>query len=189
MEGNVIASYFNISMPVMDFLTESHQAMLRHGVKLYAEIFGNAQGECQYSSFESGEIDLFASYFNDTGYNSFFFSSYPIEDITQIKQFGYFYDTPSSYSIEVNGGRETDKSRELIQMRMIAKNPDKQIQSFYRTLQRNLKKISGLQKHTQKNYFHLPTDKIIIPANPHSQNTRDHWEDFYLSKLESAEKL
>lgn len=174
-------------MPVMDFLTESHNAMLSHGVKLYAEIFVNAQGERQYSSFESKKIDLFASYFNDTAYNSFFFSCYPIEDITQIKQFGYFHDTPSSYSIEVDGGRETDKSRELIQMRMISKNPDKQIQSFYRTFQRDLKKISGLQKHTQKNYFYLPTEKIIIPADPHSHNTRDNWEDFYLSKIESVE--
>lgn len=72
-------------------------------------------------------------------------------------------------------------------MRMISKNPNKQIQSFYRTFQRDLKKISGLQKHTQKNYFYLPTEKIIIPANPHSQNTRDNWEDFYLSKIESVE--
>lgn len=161
--------------------------MLSHGVKLYAEIFVNAQGERQYSSFESKKIDLFSSNFNDTTYNSFFFSNYPIQDITQIKEFGYFYDTPSSYSIEVNGGRETDKSREIIQMRMISKNPNKQIQSFYRAFQRDLKKISGLQKHTQKNYFYLPTVKIIIPANPHSQNTRDNWEDFYLSKIESVE--
>jgi len=72
-------------------------------------------------------------------------------------------------------------------MRMISKNPNKQIQSFYRTFQRDLKKISGLQKNTQKNYFYLPTDKIIIPANPHSQNTRDNWEDFNLSKIESVE--
>lgn len=186
-EENGIATYFNISMPVMDFLTESHHAMLSHGVKLYAEIFVNAQGERQYSSFESKEIDLFAIYFNDIAYNSFFFSCYPIQDITQIKEFGYFYDTPSSYSIEVNGGRETDKSRELIQMRMISKNPNKQIQSFYRAFQRDLKKISGLQKHTQKNYFYMPTEKIIIPANPHSQNTRDNWEDFCLSKIESVE--
>ncbi|OME94279.1 hypothetical protein BK127_41620 [Paenibacillus sp. FSL H7-0331] len=179
--------YFNISMPVMDFLTESHNVMLSHGVKLYAEIFVNAQGERQYTSFESEKNDLFSSYFNDTAYNSFFFSCYPIQDITQIKEFGYFYDTPGSYSIEVKGGRETYKSRELIQMRMISKNPNKQIQSFYRTFQRDLKKISGLQKHTQKNYFYLPTEKIIIPANPHSQNTRDNWEDFYLSKIESVE--
>ncbi|WP_146762465.1 hypothetical protein [Paenibacillus contaminans] len=183
-EENCIAIYFNISMPVMDFLTASHDAMLSHGVNLYAEIFVNAQGERLYSSFESQKIDLFASYFNNTAYNSFFFSCYPIQDITQIKEFGYFYDTPGSYSIEVNGGRETDKSRELLQMRMISKNPDKQIQSFYRTLQRNLKKISGLQKHTQKNYFYLPSPKIIIPANPHSKNTRDNWEDFNLSKIE-----
>lgn len=40
-------------MPVMDFLTESHNVMLSHGVKLYAEIFVNAQGERQYTSFES----------------------------------------------------------------------------------------------------------------------------------------
>ncbi|WP_313641880.1 hypothetical protein [Paenibacillus sp.] len=186
-EENCIAIYFNISMPVMDFLTESHNAMLSHGVKLYAEIFTNAQGERQYSSFESKKIDLFASYFNDTAYNSFFFSCYSIQDITQIKEFGYFHDTPSSYSIEVKGGRETDKSRELIQMRMISKNPNKQIQSFYRTFQRDLKKISGLQKNTQKNYFYLPTEKIIIPANPHSQSTRDNWEDFNLSKIESVE--
>lgn len=174
-------------MPLMDFLTESHNAMLSHEVKLYAEIFVNEQGERQYSSFESKKIDLFASFFNDTAYNSFFFSCYSIQDITQINKFGYFYDTPSSCSIEVNGGRETDKSRELIQMRMISKNPDKKIQSFYRTLQRDLKKISGLQKQTQKNYFYLPTEKIIIPANPHSPNTRDNWEDFYLSRNESVE--
>ncbi|MEC0090877.1 hypothetical protein [Paenibacillus macquariensis] len=173
-EANGIATYFNISMPVIDFLTVSQQAMLSHEVKLYAEIFVNAQGERQYSSFESGEVDLFASYFNNTAYNSFFFFCYPIEDITQIKQFGYFHDTPSSYSIEVDGGRETARSRELIQLRMISKNPDKQILSFYRTLQRDLKKISGLQKDTSKKYFYMPTEKNIIPANPQSQNTRDH---------------
>ncbi|MNI56991.1 hypothetical protein D3C73_1120240 [compost metagenome] len=161
--------------------------MLSHGVKLYAEIFVNAQGEREYSSFESKKIDLFASYFNDTAYNSFFFSCYPIQDITQIKELGYFHDTPSSYSIEVIGGRETDKSRELIQMRMISKNPNKEIQFFYRAFQRDLKKISGLQKHNQQNYFYLPTDKIIIPANPYSQSTRDSWEDFCLSKIESVE--
>ncbi|GAA3409493.1 hypothetical protein GCM10020370_49840 [Paenibacillus hodogayensis] len=161
--------------------------MLSHGVKLYAEIFINAKGERQYLSFESKEIDLFASYFNDTAYNSFFFSCYPVQDITQIKKNGFFYDTPGSYSIEVKGGRETDKSRELIQMRMISKNPNKQIQSFYRTFQRDLKKISGLQKHTQKKYFYFPTEKITIPANPQSKNTRDNWEDFYLSKMESVE--
>ncbi|WP_147433395.1 hypothetical protein [Paenibacillus ginsengarvi] len=186
-EENSIAIYFNISMPIMDFLTESHTAMLRHEVKLYAEIFVNAQGERQYISLESNNIALFVSYFDNTAYNSFFFSCYPLQDITRIKEFGYFYDAPSSYSIEVNGGRETDKSRELIQMRMISKNPNKQIQSFYRTFQRNLKNISGLQKHTQKKYYYLPTEKIIIPANPHSQNTRDHWEDFCLSKIERVE--
>ncbi|WP_146065523.1 hypothetical protein [Paenibacillus sp. UNC499MF] len=161
--------------------------MLSHGVNLYAEIFVNAQGDRQYSSFEIKKIDLFASYFKDTAYNSFFFSSYPVKNITQIKDSGYFYNTPSTYSIEVNGGRETDKSRELIQMRMISKNPNKQIQSFYRSFQRDLKKISGLQMHIQKKYFYLPTEKIIIPANPHSQNTRDNWEDFCLSKTESVE--
>lgn len=117
-------------MPVMDFLTESHNAMQSHGVKLYAEIFVNAQGERQYSSFEREKIDLFSSYFSDTAYNSFFFSCHPIQDITRIKEFGYFYDTPSSCSIEVKGGRESYKSRELIQMRMISKNPNKQIQAF-----------------------------------------------------------
>ncbi|WP_138751365.1 hypothetical protein [Paenibacillus sinopodophylli] len=186
-EGNRISIYFNISMPVMHFLIESHHAMLDHGVKLYAEIFVNAQGERQYSAFESEKIDLFASYFNDTAYNSFFFSCYPIQDATQIKSNGYFYDTPSSNSIEVAGGRETDKSRELIQMRMLSKNPNKQIRSFYQKFQKDLKKISGLQKHPQKNYFYLPTNKIIIPANPHSQNSRDIWEDFNLSKMENVE--
>ncbi len=181
-----MAIYFNISMPVMDFLTESHKTMLRHGVKLYAEIFVDAQGERQYSAFESKEIELFASYFDDTAYNSFFFSCYPIQDIKRLNEFGYFFDVASSDSIEVNGGRETDKSRELIQMRMISKNPNKQIQSFYRALQRDLKKISGLQKHPQKNYFYLPTEKIIIPANSHSQHTRDNWEDFCLSRMESV---
>lgn len=184
--GICIAIYFNISMPVVDFLTESQNAMLRHGVKLYAEIFVNAEGERQYSSFEITNIDSFASYFNNTAYNSFFFSSYAVSDLTEIKQFGYFYDAPDSCSIEVKGGRETSKSRELIQMRMISRDPDKQIQAFYRTLQRNLKKIFDLQKHAQKNYFYLPTDKWIIPANPQSQNTRDQWEDFCLSKMAEA---
>ncbi len=181
-EETCIAIYFNISMPVIDFLTESHNAMLSHGVTLYAELFVNAQGDRQYLSFENEKIDLFASYFNNTAYNSFFFSCYDIQDLSQIDEFGYFYDLPSFYSIEVKGGRETSKSRELIQMRMISKNPNKQIQSFYRSFQKDLKKISGLQKHSQNNYFYLPTEKNIIPANPQSQNTRDHWEDFYLSK-------
>ncbi|MFC3804376.1 hypothetical protein [Cohnella sp. GCM10012308] len=161
--------------------------MLSHGVKLYAELYVSAQGERRYSSFESKNIDLFASYFDNTAYHSFFFSGYDLKDLTEIKEFGYFYDAPSSSSIEVKGGRETNKSRELIQMRMISKDPNKQIQAFYRTLQKDFKKISGLQKHAQNNYFYLPTEKIIIPANPHSQNTRDNWEDFCLSKMERVD--
>lgn len=184
-----MATYFNISMPVVDFLAASHHVMQRHGVKLYAEIFVNAQGERQYASFENEKIDLFASYFNNTAYNSFFFSCYPVNNSIQIKEHGYFYGTPSSYSIEVNGGRETEKSRELIQMRMISKNPEKPIQAFYRAFQRDLKKISGLQKHAEKKYFYVPTEKIIIPANPHSQNTRDNWEDFCLSKISKNDGL
>lgn len=160
--------------------------MMSHGVKLYAEIFVNAEGDRQYSTFESKEMELFADYFTNTAYNSFFFSCYPVQATTQIKEFGYFYDEPDSYSIEVKGGRETDKSRELIQMRMISKQPDKQIQSFYRTLQKDLKKISGLQKHDQKKYFYLPTEKFIIPANAQSKNTRDHWEDFCLLNLKTT---
>ncbi len=186
-EGKCIAIYFNISMPVIDFLRESQNAMQKHGVELYAEIFVNAQGERRYSSFETANIDSFASYFDNTAYNSFFFSRYAISDLTEIKRFGYFYNAPGSRSIEVKGGRETVKSRELIQMRMISRDPDKQIQAFYRALQRDLKKISGLQKHDRNNYFYLPTEKRIIPANPQSQNTRDNWEDFCLSKMERVD--
>ncbi|MFD2327901.1 hypothetical protein ACFSR7_01470 [Cohnella sp. GCM10020058] len=161
--------------------------MQSHGVKLYAELYVNAKGKRRYSAFEGNEIDLFAGYFDNTAYHSFFFSGFDIKDLSEIKQFGYFYDAPSSASIEVKGGRETDQSRELIQMRMISKAPDKRIQAFYRTLQKDFKKMPDLQKHAQKHYFYLPTEKTIIPANSQSQYTRDRWEDFCLSKIERAD--
>jgi hypothetical protein len=93
------------------------------------------------------------------------------------------------FTIEGNGGVETEKTREQIQLRQIQKQPDKNIQRFYSALQRNLKNIPGIQnsyvmgKHEYKNRYCLLTSKLIITNNPHSRNMIDSWENYYLNSI------
>lgn len=123
-------------------------------------------------------------------YSNDLMKKYNVSAYIERIEFGTFY-TPeiAPFTIEGNGGVETEKTREQIHLIQIQKQPDKNIQRFYSALQRKLINIPGIQnsyvmdKHEYKNCYCLPTSKLIIPNNPHSRNMTDSWENYYLNSI------
>lgn len=185
-----MAIYFWISIPIDDFFYYSNDVMKKYNVSAYVEMIGDKPGERKIGVYDENDPETFIKHFYDPDYYSFYFSCYPFQNVDSAKEFGTFY-TPdiAPFTIEGNGGVETEKTREQIHLRQIQKNPDKNIQRFYSALQRTLKNIPGIQnsyvmgQHEYKNRYGLPTSKIIIPHNPHSRNVKGSWEEYYLHSI------
>ena len=175
-------------MPVETFFQHCRETMKRFNAAAYVEMSSGTLGKGNYVKYTEENAVNFIDCFSSPDYHSFFFSTYPFESNLELAKFGLFYNSPiSDYSIEGSGGRETDKTREIIHLRSIMKQPDKSIKTFYAALQRNLKKTPDLRdklitgSHTYKNHYSLPTSKIIIPQCSHSRNIQGTWEEHCLN--------
>ena len=183
-----MGTYFWIVMPVETFFRHCNETMKKYNATAYIEMSSGALGKSKYVKYVQENAANFIDGFSLTNYQNFFFSTYPFESNLEVAESGLFYNSPiSAYSIEGDGGRETDKTREIIHLRSILKQSEKTVSSFYAALQRNLKKIPDLQghlimgNHTYKNHYYLPTSKIIIPQYSHSRNVQGTWEEHCLN--------
>lgn len=168
--------------------------MKKYNVSAYVELIGNKTGTREIYIYQETDSAAFIKYFSNPNYHGFYFSCYPFESIENTKKFGLYYSPEiASFTIEGNGGGETEKTREQIHLRQIQKQPDKNIQRFYSALQRKLETIPGIQSsyyigsHEYKNRYYLPTAKIIIPHNGHSKNIKGTWEEHCLNLYSRAE--
>lgn len=184
---------FSISIPLEDFFHYSIDLMRKYNITAYIEKLSDEQDKRKYISYKEDDTITFFKHFSDPTYRKFYFSHYLFQHIESITNYALFYDEDiCSSTIEGSGGCETDKTRELFCLRVLSKQPSKNIQTFYSALQRRLKNIPGLQKnlvmgkHTYSNYFYLPSPKIIIPPNLHSEEVEGSWEDFYLNYIECS---
>ena len=176
-----MGTYFWIALPVETFFTHCNETMKKHNVTAYVEMSSDVLGKRNYVKYAEENAANFFDCFSSPNYQNFFFSNYRIESSLELVEYGLFYNSPiSDYSIEGDGGRETDKTREVIHLRTIMKQPDKSISKFYAALQRSLKMIPNLQKN--KNLYYLPTSKIIIPQYSHNRDLQGKWEEYCLSK-------
>ena len=179
---------FWIAIPVDDFFRYSNDIMKKYGVSAYVEVIDNKSGNRNVYTYREDRPNVFTEYFFEESYHSFYFSCYPFDDEKSSIPFGAFY-TPeiAPFTIEGNGGYETESTREQIYLRQIDKRPDKNIKKFYSALQQKLKTLPGIQngcvmgKYEYKNRYFLPSSKIIIPNNPHNKNIKGTWEDYYLN--------
>ncbi len=188
-----MAANFWIAIPINDFFHYSSEVMKKYGVSAYIELIGEIPGKRRIYTYDENNPEAFIKYFSDPDYYRFYFSSYPFQNLGEVCKFGTFYSPEiEPFTIEGNGGVEHEKTCEQIYLRQILKQPDKNIQRFYLALQRKLKNISGIQnsyvmgRHEYKNRYCLPTSKIIIPHNSHSNKVKGSWEEFYLSLLEKS---
>ncbi len=182
--------HFWISMPIDDFFRYSNQLMKKYNVSAYVELIGDEPGNRNIYVFQEKTPDTFIKYFFEPTYHSFYFTCYLFGDINNPVKFGTFYSPEiAPFTIEGNGGYETDKTREQIYLRQLWKRPDRNIQSFYLALQRKLKTLPGMQsgyvmgRHEYKNLYYLPSSKIIIPNNPHNRDMKGTWEEYYFDYL------
>jgi hypothetical protein len=180
-----MGTYFWIAMPVETFFSHCNETMKRYNVTAYVEMSCGTLGKSNYVKYTAESAANFIDCFSSPNYHTFFFSSYLTENSLELAEFGLFYNSPiSDYSIEGNGGRETDKTRELIHLRILNKKSDKSMSTFYAALQRSLKKIPDLRSTLimgNKKLYYLPTSKIIIPQNSHSRNIQGTWEEHCLN--------
>ena len=188
--GINVSSHFWIAMPIDDFFCCANQLMKKYNVSAYVELIGDELGNRNVYVFQENTPYTFIKYFFEPTYHSFYFSCYPFGDIKNPVKFGTFYSPEiAPFTIEGNGGYETDKTREQIYLRQLWKQPDKNIQRFYLALQRKLKTLPGMQngyvmgKHEYKNLYYLPSSKKIIPNNPHNRDVKGTWEEYYLNYL------
>ena len=188
-----MAVHFWIAMPIDDFFRYSNELMKKYNVTAYVELIGHESGSSNVYVYREDTPDTFIKHFFEPNYHTFYFSCYPFGDIKGPVKFGAFYSPETApFTIEGNGGYETDKTREQIYLRQLHKQPDKNIQKFYLALQRKLKALPGMQnsyvmgKHEYKNHYCLPSSKMIIPNNPHNKNIKGTWEEYYLNYLSNT---
>ena len=164
-----MAVYLNIIIPVKTFLETANEVMSKYKVKLYIEKASVNQHMMRrfYVKDDISEKD-----FSDEAYRCFFFSVKDL-DLTdkeivlesgKVKHHNWysFYDD-STYAIEGTGGREDKDNIECIRLRQIAKEADKQIRTFYHTLQTRLKNSGNIKRYHQKglSVYYVETGKSM----------------------------
>ena len=162
-----MAIYFNTIIPIKIFLEIAEEVMQKYDVKLYVE--KNSANECMMKRYYV-KNNISESDFFDEEYSCFFFSTKDV-DLTEkemILESGKvicnnwfsFYDE-MLFSIEGTGGRENNNDIEMIKLRQIAKEPDKQIKAFYNMLQMRLRKIENIRLYKNKSLriYYMETGK------------------------------
>lgn len=170
-----MAIYFNIIIPINKFFYDLQQVMIDHSINIYIEKW-NDEKRFHYELLNNKKINT--SSFFDKDYCGFFFTSLDIKiNNGQLKpgknqtkkQITFYDDILCNYCIEGKGGREDDTNIEVINLRIISKKPDSQIQKFYNALQTLLKKSiqinRGLQigQHFDDKIYYFSTDKNMLP--------------------------
>ena len=184
-----MAIYFWISMPIDDFFDYCKDIMQTYKVTAYIETKSTANGvtTTTYLPYCSETAVRFVQGFSQATYYNFYFTTYPFANQQDIANFsGRFYNEQiAPHTIEGRGGVETERSREQIQLRQLQKQPDKSIRGFYNALQRKLKSIPGVQRENKGmvTLYCLPTTKVVIPPNPHSNRVEGLWEEYYFSHI------
>lgn len=129
-------SYINVIVDAERFLCFVKRLVLKHDVHCYLEyrsLLDRAKKSYVKVDFNS---ENYSELLNEE-YEHFFFISKEV-DITGALSF--YGDSLFEYSIEGGGGRKSAHEIELIQLRILAKKPDKAIKSFFNAINNGLKK-------------------------------------------------
>lgn len=130
-----MASLINIIMPLVELVDNIKDLIEKYGIHVYLERRDKALQRTHILLQGGGKQEIAA------GYSRLFFSAMevPLNENTSFYADGIF-----DYCIEVEGGRETDDDIELIKLRVIGKNPDKTIKSFFTAVNNRLKKDGNM---------------------------------------------
>ncbi|MCR4031334.1 MULTISPECIES: hypothetical protein [Flavobacterium] len=155
-----MAVYFNIIIPFQKFISELNDVLDKNAVHLYVEYLNDKKG-FYYELIDPKSENL--TFFTENDYHGFFFSSKAVEinngnlileKSSKKDRISFYDDALFDYCIEGKGGREDQDNLEIIKLRIISKNPDKQIAKFYNSLQNILKKTEGVNNGLMiGNYF------------------------------------
>ena len=184
-----MAIYFNIIIPIHNFFADLQPVLIHHSINIYVEKW-NDDKKFHYELLDIQKTDTTS--FSDKDFRGFFFTSLnikindgklnPDKKITKRKDGITFYDDELfDYCIEGKGGRENDENIEIITLRIISKNPDKQIQKFYNSLQTLFKKSSEINKGLQiEHYFddkiyYFKTDKNMLADIENTKPLHEIW--------------
>lgn len=171
-----MATYFNIVIPVKKFILDLEQILVTHAITIYVEKFNAVKG-LYYELIDIKNPDF--SCFSDKEYSRFFFTSFNLRiqngkltfdknKIHQTDSISFYDDELFNYCIEGEGGREDIENIECIKLRIISKNPEKQIEKFYKSLQTMFKKSIGINQglhigeYFDKKIYYYKTDKKML---------------------------
>lgn len=151
-----MGSRINVIMPLGTLMEIIHDLAEKYGIQIYVERRDEALAR-NYVALK-GDVSAMKLAINE-GYRQFFFSAIevPLNEKTSFYADGIF-----DYCIEGKGGHEMGDDIEMITLRIISKNPDKTIQSFFGAVNNRLKKAGdvGVGVYTgagsfYKNIFYL----------------------------------
>lgn len=169
-----MAVYFNIIIPFEKFIFELKDIIDKNSVNLYAEYLNDKKG-FYYELIDPKSENI--TFFSNKDYHGFFFSSKIIEikegnlilgKTSKKDSISFYDDALFDYCIEGKGGREDQDNLEIINLRIISKNPDKQIAKFYNSLQNTLKKTEGvnsgllIENYFDSKVFYFKTHKNML---------------------------
>ncbi|WP_289661398.1 hypothetical protein [Flavobacterium panacagri] len=169
-----MAVYFNIIIPFKKFISELKDVIDKNAVNLYAEYLNEKKG-FYYELIDPKSDNI--TFFSNQDYRGFFFSSKAVEikdgnlilgKTSKKDRISFYDDALFDYCIEGKGGREDQDSLEIIKLRIISKNPDKQILKFYNSLQNTLKKTEGvntgllIENYFDSKVFYFKTHKNML---------------------------
>ncbi|MFD2941987.1 hypothetical protein [Flavobacterium notoginsengisoli] len=169
-----MAVYFNIIIPFEKFISELKDIIDKNSVKLYAEYLNDKKG-FYYELIDPKSENI--NFLSEKDYRGFFFSSKVVEvkdgnlvlgKSSKKNRISFYDDELFDYCIEGKGGREDQDNLEIIKLRIISKNPDKQIAKFYNALQNILKKLENVEKglwianYFDDKVFYYKTDKHML---------------------------
>jgi hypothetical protein len=124
-----VDSLFSMIIPVME----------KRSVSFYMELI-NSKNEWTVIKIDRENSIQIAEMINDKyqnfRYMTFFLSSL---DLDLSKKVSFYSDKVFPYAIEGKGGRETETEVETVELRVIAKQPDKTIKAFYNDLKKHFK--------------------------------------------------
>jgi hypothetical protein len=149
-------SYINVIVDCPNFLNTISELVKKQNIYCYFQ-YRNTVDKIRVHYVE---VDFNNANFEELmtdEYDQFFFSS---KEIDTQKAMNFYQDGIYEYAVEGNGGRKTSTELELLSLRIISKNPDKKINSFFKSINIELKKNSNYDQgigetSNQKKIFYL----------------------------------
>jgi hypothetical protein len=170
-----MAKYIDIICSVEYFCNCIKNLSNKYGISMYIEKYKHDSNFRYYIKPDDWSN---LSNFIDSEYYRFYFSTLNI-DVDDISKPVFYQAGIYEYSIEGIGGRNNVEEIELLSMRLMAKNPDKLISSFFNSIQRKLNKDPDIGKgfwvstsFYKKKYY-----------SKESINGRTAWLDFHRKKF------